>query len=107
MANQYSPLRQGSIRRGLSRIDLVYYGTDQRQLEYDFVVSPGADPKAIQLAVEGAEEIRVEATATWWSKPKAARFASTCRWCTRSRQGTVSTVPNNHPYQPIPSGLSP
>ena len=41
-------------------IDLVYYGTDQQQLEYDFVVSPGADPKAIQLAVEGAEEIRVD-----------------------------------------------
>ena len=41
-------------------IDLLYYGTDQRQLEYDFVVAPGADPKAIQLAVEGAEEIRVD-----------------------------------------------
>ena len=41
-------------------IDLVYYGTDQRQLEYDFVVSPGADPKAIRLAIEGAEEIRVD-----------------------------------------------
>src|SRR5439155_21319611 len=34
-------------------IDLVYYG-NQRQLEYDFVVAPGADPKAIQLAVVGA-----------------------------------------------------
>ncbi|MEE8256395.1 MAG: hypothetical protein V3R60_00770, partial [Acidobacteriota bacterium] len=25
-------------------IDLVYYGTKQQQLEYDFVVAPGADP---------------------------------------------------------------
>src|SRR6266566_4456761 len=32
-------------------VDLVYYG-NQRQLEYDFVVAPGADPKAITLAVE-------------------------------------------------------
>jgi hypothetical protein len=32
-------------------IDLVYYG-HQRQLEYDFVVAPGADPRAIRLAVE-------------------------------------------------------
>jgi len=32
-------------------IDLVYYG-NQRQLEYDFVVSPGADPRAIALAVQ-------------------------------------------------------
>ena len=32
-------------------IDLVYYG-NQRQLEYDFVVAPGADPAAIRLAIE-------------------------------------------------------
>lgn len=31
-------------------IDLVYYG-NQQQLEYDFVVAPGADPGAITLAV--------------------------------------------------------
>jgi hypothetical protein len=34
-------------------IDLVYYG-NQRQLEYDFVVSPGADPHAIRFAVSGS-----------------------------------------------------
>ena len=34
-------------------IDLVYYGT-QRQLEYDFIVSPGADPKQIALEFSGA-----------------------------------------------------
>jgi len=34
-------------------IDLIYYGT-QSQLEYDFVVAPGADPHAIRLAVRGA-----------------------------------------------------
>src|SRR5439155_10769621 len=32
-------------------VDLVYYG-NQRQLEYDSVVAPGADPKAITLAIE-------------------------------------------------------
>src|SRR5437667_20730 len=32
-------------------VDLVYYG-NQRQLEYDFGVAPGADPKAITLAIE-------------------------------------------------------
>jgi hypothetical protein len=34
-------------------IDLVYYGR-QGQLEYDFVVSPGADPGSIRLALDGA-----------------------------------------------------
>ncbi len=34
-------------------IDLVYYGT-QRQLEYDFIVAPGADPDQIALEFSGA-----------------------------------------------------
>ena len=38
-------------------IDLVYYG-NQRQLEYDFVVAPGADPRLIQFDVRGAKRIR-------------------------------------------------
>jgi hypothetical protein len=33
-------------------IDLVYYGS-QRELEYDFVVAPGADPSAIALEIVG------------------------------------------------------
>ena len=37
-------------------IDLVYYG-NQRQLEYDFIVAPGADPRRIQFDVLGASEI--------------------------------------------------
>ena len=41
-------------------IDVVYYGTDGR-LEYDFRVAPGADPRAIRLAFEGARSMRVEA----------------------------------------------
>src|SRR5262249_13406066 len=41
-------------------IDLVWYGS-QRQLEYDFVVSPGADPSAIRLNVSGAEQIELDA----------------------------------------------
>jgi hypothetical protein len=40
-----------------SGIDLVYYG-NQRQLEYDFVVAPGADPRRIGFDVRGAKRIR-------------------------------------------------
>src|SRR5947209_1276856 len=35
-------------------VDLVYYG-NQRKLEYDFIVAPGADPGSITMVVEGAE----------------------------------------------------
>ena len=34
-------------------VDLVFYG-NQRQLEYDFVVAPGADPNRIAWRIEGA-----------------------------------------------------
>ena len=37
-------------------IDVVYYG-NQRQLEYDFEVAPGADPAAVRLAFEGAGKV--------------------------------------------------
>src|SRR5438552_455501 len=40
-------------------VNLVYYG-NQRQLEHDFVVSPGADPKAITLAFEGMDGVAID-----------------------------------------------
>jgi len=43
-----------------SGIDLVYYG-NQRQLEYDFIVVPGADPRRIAFEVSGAKRIRRDA----------------------------------------------
>jgi hypothetical protein len=39
-------------------IDLVYYG-NQQQLEYDFVVKPGGDPRRIKLKFEGADRLRI------------------------------------------------
>lgn len=41
-------------------IDLVYYG-NQRQLEYDFIVSPGSDPKAIRLDFNGVDKMSIDA----------------------------------------------
>ena len=41
-------------------IDLLYYG-NQRQLEYDFVVAPGANPEKIVLGFRGADEFEIEA----------------------------------------------
>lgn len=35
-------------------IDLIYYG-NQRELEYDFVLAPGADPQQIELVFEGVD----------------------------------------------------
>jgi uncharacterized protein (TIGR03437 family) len=54
---QYARLQYEGVYPG---IDLVWYG-NQRRLEYDFVVAPGADPKQIQVAYEGVESLGVEA----------------------------------------------
>ena len=40
-------------------VDLVYYG-NQSQLEYDFIVASGADPKAITLDFHGADKLEVD-----------------------------------------------
>ncbi|HUO05567.1 MAG TPA: SBBP repeat-containing protein, partial [Candidatus Binataceae bacterium] len=38
-------------------IDVVYYGTNQHQLEYDFILAPGADPRAIKLKFDGTKQL--------------------------------------------------
>ncbi|MCH7771009.1 MAG: SBBP repeat-containing protein, partial [Bacteroidetes bacterium] len=40
-------------------VDLVYYG-NQRQLEFDFVIAPGADPNVIKLDFEGADRLEID-----------------------------------------------
>src|SRR6185369_12405098 len=42
-------------------IDLIYYGKEQ-QLEYDFIVKPGAEPSAIRQDFEGAQSVDIDAT---------------------------------------------
>jgi hypothetical protein len=52
----YSRVRYHSVYPG---IDVVYYG-NQNQLEYDFVLAPGANPDAIRLHFRG--DVRVSLT---------------------------------------------
>ena len=52
---EYTKLRYQEVFPG---IDVVYQG-DQRQLRYDFVIKPGADASAIQMAFDGAEKVYI------------------------------------------------
>ena len=52
---QYAKVRYARVYPG---IDLVYYG-NQQELEYDFIVAPGASPSEIRLAFKGAEEVSI------------------------------------------------
>jgi hypothetical protein len=54
----YGRVKYDSIYPG---IDLIYYG-NQQQLEYDYVVAPGADPNSIRLAIEGASKLSIDRT---------------------------------------------
>ena len=50
----YAKVKYSNVYPG---IDLVYYGNHQ-QLEYDFVVAAGADPRKVQLDISGVKGIR-------------------------------------------------
>ena len=53
----YARIRYTGVYPG---IDVEYYG-QQGQLEYDFVVAPGADPNAIRFEFEGDDSLAVDA----------------------------------------------
>ena len=52
----YQKVRYQEVYPG---VDLVFYG-NQQHLEYDFVVAPGYDARAINLAFEGARNISID-----------------------------------------------
>ena len=54
----YARVRYREVYPG---VDQVWYG-NAGQLEYDFVVAPGADPRAIVLRFEGADRMEVDAS---------------------------------------------
>jgi photosystem II stability/assembly factor-like uncharacterized protein len=53
----YSGIKYRNIYSG---VDLIYYG-NKRQIEYDFVINPGADVGRIKLSFKEAKRVRVDA----------------------------------------------
>ena len=53
----YARVRYRGVYPG---IDVVYYG-NERQLEYDFIVAPGADPQAIRFSWQGTGKVSIDA----------------------------------------------
>lgn len=52
----YRSVKYTGVYRG---IDLIYHG-DQRVLEYDFIVAPGADPGMIDIRFQGARKLSID-----------------------------------------------
>ncbi len=42
-------------------VDLVFYGSAERRLEYDLVMAPGVDPDGVWLAFDGPKSVAVDA----------------------------------------------
>ena len=53
----FAKLRTKDVYPG---VDIVYYG-DHRRLEFDFVVAPAADPRAIAMALSGMDKLYINA----------------------------------------------
>jgi Beta-propeller repeat len=55
---QYARVSYNHVYPG---VNLAFHG-QQKQLEFDFIVAPGADPKAIRFDVSGAKKISTDST---------------------------------------------
>ena len=72
-------------------IDLVYHGS-RGALEYDFVVAPGADPKAIALRFSGAERMTLDAKGNLVLRTKAGTLQQQSPRLYQSVDGTRRAV---------------
>jgi hypothetical protein len=53
----YRSVRYSEVYPG---VDIVFYG-NQQEFEYDIVVAPGSDPRAVRLAFDGARRMSIDA----------------------------------------------
>ena len=52
----YTSVRYTDVYRG---VDVVFYG-NQQKLEYDIIIAPGSDPRAVRLAFAGARALSID-----------------------------------------------
>jgi hypothetical protein len=79
-------------------IDLVYYG-QQRQLEYDFRVAPGADPHAIVLDFQGVDQLELDAQGNLVLHTSAGAVIQQAPVLFQESNGTRTTVPGRYVLQ--------
>ena len=57
--SSYATVRYAEIYPG---VDLLFHGSSQRQLEYDFVIGANVDPRIVRLRFKGAKRITIDGT---------------------------------------------
>ena len=91
----YAQVRYQDVYAG---IDLVYYG-NQRELEYDFVVAPGADPDTIALTFEGADALEVDGAGNLVLHTGADRIVQRAPRVYQDIDGVRKDVPGRYALQ--------
>lgn len=76
-------------------IDLLYYGREG-QLEYDFVVAPGADPGRIRLSLAGADRIELDSSGALLLETGAVRVRWDEPYCYQSVGGVRREVDGSY-----------
>jgi photosystem II stability/assembly factor-like uncharacterized protein len=72
-------------------VDLVYYG-NQRQLEFDFIVSPGASHRTIAFAFDGSMGLSIDRTGNLLIETAAGRLVQHAPAIYQDKSGTRRTV---------------
>jgi hypothetical protein len=81
----YAKVRYEEVYPG---VDLVYYGAGS-ELEYDFLVRPGADPGRIRLKFSGADRVRITGDGNLEVETAGARLVQRIPAVYQEREGTA------------------
>jgi hypothetical protein len=76
-------------------VDLVFHGS-QGQLEYDFVLAPGADPDAIRVAFDGSGALRLDANGDLILPLGGGQLRHRAPHAYQERDGIRSVVPSKY-----------
>ena len=83
-------------------IDQVYYG-NQQQLEFDFLVAPGADPGRIRLSYSGIQRMRIDGSGDLVLSAKAGEFRQHRPKIYQVKNGSTVEVAGS--YRRYPGGV--
>jgi hypothetical protein len=88
----YARVRYDEVYPGIS---LIYYG-NQQQLEYDFVVAPGANPGSVRLQIEGGAGIRLDRDGNLVLKTSVGDLFQRTPLVYQETEGVRRTVPGRY-----------
>ena len=94
-APNYARVRYQKLYPG---VDLVFYG-NQRQLEYDLVVAPGADPGAIRMQFDGVDSMRLDSAGNLVLRTGAGELRQHRPIVYQERAGTRQSVNGRYVIQ--------